>query len=206
MAISENKYITVAYKLYSLEEGEKEFVEEAPVETPFQFISDLGTTLPAFERGVVNLKAGEKFTLNLTKDEAYGDFSEEYVIELPREMFEIDGHFDNTHIFEGNTVPLMDADGRTLNGTVLEVREDLVIMDMNHPLAGCDLIFEGEVVESRPATNEEIQGMINMITGEGEGGCGCGSSCGCGSNDDESGCGCGSNDNQGGGCCGGGCC
>lgn len=201
MSISDNKYITVAYKLYSLEDGEKEFVEEAPADRPFQFISDLGTTLPAFERGVLNLAAGEKFTINLTKDEAYGDYSEEYVLELPKEMFEVDGHFDNTHIFEGNIVPLMDADGRTLNGTVIEVKEDIVIMDMNHPLAGSDLIFEGQVVESRPATNEEIQGMVNMITGEGEGGCGCGGG-GCGSSD-EGGCGCGSNEGQGG--CGSGC-
>ena len=66
-------------------------------------------------------------------------------------------------------------------------------MDMNHPLAGEDLTFAGEVVESRPATNEEIQEMVKMMTGEGgcsSGSCGdgcgddcgdsCGDSCGCG--------------------------
>jgi len=45
----ENKYITVAYKLYSIEDGERDFVEEAPAEHPFQFISGLGMTLDAFE-------------------------------------------------------------------------------------------------------------------------------------------------------------
>ena len=54
-------------------------------------------------------------------------------------------------------------------------------MDMNHPLAGEDLTFVGEVTESRPATNEEIQEMIKMMTGEG--GCSCGS-CGDGCGDD----------------------
>lgn len=203
MAISDNKYITVAYKLYSLEDGDKELIEEATAERPFQFISDLGTTLPAFERGVKELAQGEKFNLTLTKDEAYGDYNDEYVLELPKEMFEVDGHFDNEHIFEGNVVPLMDEDGRTLNGTVVEIKDDMVIMDMNHPLAGSDIVFDGYVVENRPATNEEIQGMVNMITGEGEG-CGCGSGGGCGS-DDEGSCGCGSNDSGCGGGCGSGC-
>ena len=45
----ENKYITVAYKLYSIEDDERDFVEEAPAEHPFQFISGLGMTLDAFE-------------------------------------------------------------------------------------------------------------------------------------------------------------
>ncbi|EGJ70303.1 peptidylprolyl isomerase FKBP-type [Bacteroides coprosuis DSM 18011] len=203
MAITDNKYIAVAYKLYALEDGNKEMIEEATIDRPFQFISDLGTTLPAFELGVKDLKKGESFSLTLTKDQAYGDYNEEHVLELPKHIFEVDGKFDNEHIFPGNIVPLMDEDGRTLNGAVLEVKDDIVVMDMNHPLAGSDIVFEGSVVETRPATTEEIQGMVNMITGEGGGcGCGCGSSddCGCGSSDNEGGCGC----NSGG--CGSGCC
>ena len=68
-----------------------------------------------------------------------------------------------------------------MNGTVVEVKPDTVVVDMNHPLAGADLNFVGEVTESRPATNEEIQEMIKMMTGEG--GCSCGS-CGDGCGDD----------------------
>lgn len=44
-----NKYITVAYKLYAIEDGERDFTEEATTEHPFQFISGLGLTLEAFE-------------------------------------------------------------------------------------------------------------------------------------------------------------
>ena len=59
-------------------------------------------------------------------------------------------------------------------------------MDLNHPLAGLDLLFKGEIVENREATNEEVQQMLNHISGEGGcGGCGCdhdhqGEGCGCG--------------------------
>lgn len=103
------------------------------------------------------------------------------MIDLPKNIFEIDGKFDNEHIYPGNIIPLMNSEGQRLNGSVVEVKADTVVMDMNHPLAGEDLTFAGEVVESRPATNEEIQEMVKMMTGEG--GCSCGS-CGDGCGDD----------------------
>ena len=55
METAENKYITVAYKLYTTEDGEKDLVEEAKAEHPFQFISGLGTTLEAFESQIAPL-------------------------------------------------------------------------------------------------------------------------------------------------------
>lgn len=63
METVENKYITVAYKLYSIENGEKDFEEEAPVEHPFQFISGLGMTLEPFEAQIKDLQIGDKLTL-----------------------------------------------------------------------------------------------------------------------------------------------
>lgn len=185
-----NKYITVAYKLYTIEDGERDLVEEAKAEHPFQFISGLGTTLEAFESQIVNLKKGDKFDFTIPTADAYGDFEEDHVIELPKNIFEINGKFDAEMIKEGNMVPLMDSEGRRLNGTVMEVKADAVVMDMNHPLAGADLNFVGEVVENREATNEEVQGMINMMTGGGGCNCGC-DDCGdgdCGDHDHE-GCG-----------------
>ena len=63
METVENKYITLAYKLYTIENGEKEFTEEAPAEHPFQFISGLGLTLESFENQVKDLNKGDKFDL-----------------------------------------------------------------------------------------------------------------------------------------------
>jgi FKBP-type peptidyl-prolyl cis-trans isomerase SlyD len=170
-----NKYITVAYKLYAIEDGERELIEEAKVNHPFQFISGLGTTLESFENQIINLKKGDKFEFTIASEDAYGEYDDDHVIDLPKHIFEVDGKFDAKTIKEGNIVPLMDSEGRNLTGMVVEVKEDIVIMDMNHPLAGADLNFIGEVVENRPATAGEIQGMINMMTSEG---CNCGcSSC-----------------------------
>jgi len=184
----ENKYITVAYKLYSIEDGERDFVEEAPVAHPFQFISGLGTTLPELK----DLKKGDKFDFTITCADAYGDYDDEHVIDLPKHIFEINGKFDSERMVEGAIIPLITSEGQHINGSVVEVKEDVVTMDMNHPLAGCDLNFVGEVVENRPATNEELAEMARMMSG----GCGCGcDSCG-------GGCGSGCGDHE----CGDGCC
>lgn len=185
MATTENKYVNVAYKLYTTEDGEKELVEEATAEHPFQFISGLNTTLDAFEEEILKLNKGEKFDFVITKDKAYGDYDEQHVFELQKSVFEIDGKFDAEVIKEGAVVPLMDNEGHRMNGAILEVAENTVTVDLNHPLAGADLNFVGEVTEMRDATNEEIQSMINMMSGEG---CGCGcDSCGDGC-DCEGGC------------------
>ena len=94
-----------------------------------------------------------------------------------------DGKFDSERIKEGNIVPLQTGDGQRVNASVVEIKPDVVVVDLNHPLAGADLIFEGEIIESRPATNEEIQELVKMMSGEG---CGCGcDSCGGGCGDNE---------------------
>lgn len=190
METIDNKYITVAYKLYTVEDGVKEFTEEAPKEHPFQFISGLGLTLEAFEEQVKDLKKGDKFDFIIKAEDAYGEYDDEHVIDLPKNIFEVEGKFDSERIVEGAVVPLMTAEGQRINGSVVEVKSDIVVMDMNHPLAGCDLNFVGEVTESRPATNQELAEIARMMAG---GGCSCGcDSCGGGCGDDcGDGCGCG---------------
>lgn len=179
METIENKYITVAYKLYSVEDGERDFEEEATAEHPFMFISGLGLTLEAFEAQLKDLEKGAEFDFTIPCAEAYGEYDDEHVLDLPRSIFEIDGKFDKERIVEGAVIPLMTSDGQRVNGSVVEVKRDVVVMDMNHPLAGCDLNFVGRVVENRPATNEELAEMARMMSGGCGGGCGsCGGGCG----------------------------
>ncbi len=175
-----NKYIAVDYKLYTAENGESELVEETTKERPFQFISGFGITLEAFEKNISELAKGDTFDFTLTKEEAYGDFEQERVLDLEREMFCINGHFDHEHIFKDAIVPLQNEDGNRFYGRVMSLDENKVKMDLNHPLAGKSLNFKGTILENREATNSEIQGMINRLSGEG---------CGCGCGDCEGGCG-----------------
>ena len=170
-----NKFIAVAYKLYSLADGKETLIEEAPADRPFVFITGFGITLDAFENGVEDLPKGEQFTLNIECEEAYGERLDERVLDLNKEIFTINGHFDHDNIYKDAVVPLQNEDGNRFMGRVIDVTEDTVKMDLNHPLAGLDLLFKGEIVENREAKNEEVQQMLNHISGEGGcGGCGCG--------------------------------
>lgn len=188
-----NKYVTVAYELYTdNDKGIHELVEKAPIEHPFQFISGLSIALDSFESKILALAEGEAFDFVLKVDEAYGPYEQERVIELPKETFAINGRFDKDMVYPGAVLPLVNADGMRFQGLVLELKDNTVIIDLNHPLAGKDLHFKGQVVTMRDATNEEIQALINHE------GCNCGGDCegGC-----EGGCG-GHHHEHGEGCCG----
>ena len=166
METVENKYITVAYKLYSIENGEKDFEEEAPVEHPFQFISGLGMTLEPFEAQIKDLQIGDKFDFTIPASEAYGEYDDDHVIDLPKEIFMIEGEFDSDRVVEGAVIPLMTSEGQRINGSVVEVKEDVVVMDMNHPLAGCDLNFTGDIFVLVMELNKITFGKANKLVHE----------------------------------------
>ncbi len=184
MNISENKIVSVTYDLYvPTESGNPELMESATKEQPLVFAFGLGMMLPKFEENLQGMKVSDKFEFTLSSDDAYGERSEENVLELPKNIFEIDGKFDSETIFAGNIVPLMSNDGQRFNAEVVEVGENTVTVDLNHPLAGETLTFKGEVIDVREATEEELQALM--------GGCSCGCDCDDCGDEEKGGCGCG---------------
>ncbi len=186
-----HKYISVAYKMYVDDNGEKTLQEVADEARPYRFVSGLGYTLEALEQALVDVAEGGTFAFTIGKDKAFGDYDEQLVVELPRAQFENDGKL----VVElGQVVPLRDEGDNIYNATVDEIRDDVLVLDMNHPYAGLDLTFEGKVLVSHEATNEELNAYLNQMTG---GGCGCGhcggDGCGDGgcSSDHHHGCNCG---------------
>ena len=192
--IAPNKYVAVAYRLYTMDkEGERQLVEEATRQQPFQFVSGLGMTLDDFESQITPLAKDDKFDFELAPAHAYGEYEQERVISVPRSTFEIDGRLDKEYIFEGAVVPLQNADGQRFNGLIAKIGDTEVTVDLNHPLAGKTLVFEGEITDIREATKEEITSTLKMLTGEGGCGCGCEDCGGCDDHHHEHGdhCGCG---------------
>lgn len=176
----ENKYMRVAYTLLSHKNGECEEVEKTTREQPFSFLTGVGYTLDAFEDNLKNLKKGDEFDFVIPFAEAYGEYDPDHVQDFDREVFTIDGKFDSAHIFAGNVVEMMRADGSPILGTVKEVTPFKVTMDFNHPLAGCDLQFVGSIVESRPAKESEMKKFYDSLraASSGCGGCsGCNGGC-----------------------------
>jgi FKBP-type peptidyl-prolyl cis-trans isomerase SlyD len=189
MKITTNKFVSVIYDLNVGDGDERELMESATEERPLEFIFGMGSMLPAFEAQLKGLSINESFQFSLSPENAYGEFEEGNVVELPKNVFEVDGKFDAEFIKEGNTVPMMDSDGHRLNGSILDVSDDTVTMNFNHPLAGETLHFSGKIIAVREATAEDLAKL-------GGSGCNCGcdsDSCLCDCNGDDScsgGCGC----------------
>lgn len=203
-----NKLIAAQYQLFTISDnGERKLVEETTKEQPFVFITGFDAALDALEERLENLKLGEKFDFELEKEKAFGEYEPSRVIELNKEMFIVDGQFDSKNIFKGAQIPLKNEDGNFFIGTVLEIGDAAVKVDLNHPLAGKKLNFKGYIIENREATKDEIKTMLSHMNGGGCGGdCGgCEGGCGhheggCGHHDHEDGC-CGHHEHKG-GCCG----
>jgi FKBP-type peptidyl-prolyl cis-trans isomerase SlyD len=155
MKVDKNKVVTMTYVLrYNDEKGE--IIQEVDNKRPFVHLFGAGTLLPSFESNLKGLEAGDTFGFSLTADDAYGNPTEEAIIELEKNIFEIDGIFDADLVEVGKTITMQDQNGHPLDGKVLAIKDNTVVMDFNHPLAGENLFFSGEIKEVREASNEEL--------------------------------------------------
>lgn len=190
MKIESGKYFEIAYKLYRVNpDGSETLVHEVSAEDPDRAI--YGMTLgfvEALEEAVKGQDKGFKFDFYAEPDKAFGPYSEQDIYTVPRQNLLIDGKFDEKMFTPGNLIPLQTPDGFRVDGLVVELKPDAVVLDLNHPLAKDRVHFVGEVTEVRMPTPEELQ------PAHGCGGCG-GGCCSDGSCSDG---GCGE-----GGCCGG---
>jgi FKBP-type peptidyl-prolyl cis-trans isomerase SlyD len=183
MNVSVNKMVTLSYVLRA-NGNDGEVIEQTSDESPLKFVYGLGQMLPAFESNLTGLKQGDDFEMTLSARDAYGELDEDAIVDLSKEIFEIDGIFDEERFKPGNQVPMQTSSGQRLNGTILEVDSEMIKMDFNHPLAGTDLHFTGKIIDVREATEEEL-----MPAG-----------CGCGCNSDDCSTGSGCCDSEGCGC------
>ena len=161
MIVSNDKVISVTYTLRE-DSNSGEVVETVGEEKPLMFLYGTGNLLPRFEENLDGLKEGDDFSFSLAPAEAYGNPRKEAVVDLPKNVFEVDGKIDDSLLQLGNVVPMMDKDGNRLNGIVSEIKDETVTMDFNHPMAGKNLHFTGKVVGIREATaNEKEHGHVH---------------------------------------------
>ena len=109
---------------------------------PLEFEVGSGSVIEGFDTGVTGMSAGEKKTLNIPSDNAYGPQNPDMMIEMPKDNFPKD-----LDIELGLPLMMNDESGQSYQVTVVEINETSVVLDANHPLAGQDLIFDIELVE-----------------------------------------------------------
>jgi FKBP-type peptidyl-prolyl cis-trans isomerase SlyD len=156
-AISENKVVTITYDLSVTDENQqKVLVESAEADSPMVFLFGHSGLPEEFESQLDGKNPGDSFSFSLTPDQAYGEYDQQALVEIPKEVFMIDGKLDQEMLTPGNFLPMADNDGNHMQAKVVEVRDNAVQMDFNHPLAGMVMHFDGKVQSVREATREEL--------------------------------------------------
>ena len=175
MVVENLKVVSATYELYiNSEGGKEELMEKATEETPLVWCQGEGMMLPAFEANMSGKKAGDTFDFVLAAKDAYGEYIQEGLMELPKKMFfNGDGEFDDERVYVGAVVPMNTTDGQIVKAQVCEITDATVKIDLNHPYAGEDLHFTGKILDIRDVTEGELKAIRNPRHGCG----GCGGGC-----------------------------
>nr|WP_321227676.1 peptidylprolyl isomerase [uncultured Psychroserpens sp.] len=141
--VKENNTIKVNYT-GKLSDGQ--VFDSSEGREPLEFTLGQGQLIPGFEKGVIDMKLNEKKTITIAKEEAYGDINAALIQEVNKSELPQD-----VEPKVGMGLVSKTPDGREMNLLVVEVKEESIVIDGNHPLAGKELIFDLEVVEIKDA-------------------------------------------------------
>jgi FKBP-type peptidyl-prolyl cis-trans isomerase SlyD len=148
---------------YCLKTGEGEYIKGDPREglAILEIFTGYNQLIPGLERRLVGMRAGEKMQTRLPPEEAFGPYRPKDLKEKGYDEFP-----EGRGLEEGRWVVARDeATGAAYGYFVKKKEEDRIILDYNHPLAGKELIYDLEVLEARPATEEEV-GLLRPCEGE----------------------------------------
>jgi peptidylprolyl isomerase len=123
-----------------LEDG-KEF-DSSLKRQPLQFEVGAGSVIKGFEDAVVGLKQGEKKSVTIPPEEAYGSYDENLLVEMPKTSLP-----EGVNPEVGTRLQIVNQQGQALPVVVTEILDGSIKLDANHPLAGKTLLFDIEVVE-----------------------------------------------------------
>ncbi|HYG38215.1 MAG TPA: peptidylprolyl isomerase [Cytophagales bacterium] len=109
---------------------------------PLEFTVGAGQMIKGFDAAMPGMNVGEKKTIKLAPKDAYGEKDDQAIIEFPKENVPADMKLE-----PGMELTLGDEQGRPVPVVVVEIKEDAVVLDANHFLAGKELVFDVELVE-----------------------------------------------------------
>lgn len=117
---------------------------------PFEFTIGRKMVLPRFENSVIGMKEGETQTLTIAAEDAYGHRREDLIVTIPRSQIP-----PHTNPQLGSVMQVHLKEGDVMNVTIIDITDDTIILDGNHPLAGRNLTFHIELLEIIPRAIEE---------------------------------------------------
>lgn len=156
MQIQKNQVVKLHYKLNE-DDAQGELIEETYSAEPLEFIFGVGMMLPSFEEFLENKVAGDHFAFTLEPQDAYGEYEDQAVVEIPITSFaDEQGNIDRSKLMAGAPLTMHDHEGRTYRGVVLDAKDEAITVDFNHPMSGYTLHFQGEILSVRAATASEL--------------------------------------------------
>ena len=171
MKIENNVVVSLAYQV-KLEDGA--VVDQSTVDAPLDYLHGNNNLIPGLEKALEGQAAGDKFSVTVGPEEAYGEHSDALVQRVPANVFQ------GVDQIEVGMRFLADTDQGPIPVEVTEVDGDEVVVDGNHMLAGQTLTFDVEVVAVREATQEELDHGHVHQAGDHDHGHEHGEDCGCG--------------------------
>ena len=148
-AVANDMVVSIAYEL-RLEDGD--VIDDAPEDDPFEFIQGHGDIIRGLEEALYGLRVGDSKEVRVSPADGYGVPDPEAFVLVPLQSFPVD-----MELREGMVLAMRDKDtDQSVEAHVTEIREDGVLMDLNHPLAGETLIFNVEIISLRPASPAEL--------------------------------------------------
>lgn len=147
LSIQDGIVVTLDYVL----RVDGEIVDQSSDNGAIEFLQGYGQIIPGLERSLYGMVVGESKQVTVSAADGYGEIDEEDYAEVPRSEFP-----DEIPLEAGVELQMRDQDGDIFDATIAEVREDTVLLNFNHPLAGKALEFSVTVLKLREASQEEL--------------------------------------------------
>ncbi len=126
-------------------------VDASPATQPLQFIQGMGHLVPGLEHELYDMSPGDHKTVRVTPKDGYGEPDPAAFMDVPREAFPA-----NVPLTPGTELQLQDRAGQPTYARIQSVSDEIIRLNMNHPLAGKTLEFDVTIADVRPATPEEV--------------------------------------------------
>ncbi len=146
--VEQDVVVTLQYKL-SLDDGE--LVEESEQDDPLMYLHGHQNIIPGLEEALEGMSIGEKKNIIVEPEDGYGEYDAEDMGRIERD--DLPAEFDPE---PGMVIEVTDDDGAEAEAVIVEVDDDGILLDFNHPMAGERLHFEVEITGLRAATAEEL--------------------------------------------------
>ena len=120
----------------------EDVIDTSKGKAPLEYVQGAGQIIPGLEKQMEGMMVGDEKTVTVLAEDAYGPVNDEAFQEIPKTMFPPD-----FNIQIGLVVPLQDNEGKTVPAIIHEDKDEVVVFNFNHPLAGKDLTFAVKIVD-----------------------------------------------------------